>query len=189
MPTNCDARVNDELAKHKMKHNTDSRLKAKHSNLEIGNMVLLRRPMGLKDSTTYDQEPFIITQINGNQATITRGNQTLKRNFSQLKKIECEPSVDFNKPSSERQNITVSLEQSQETYPEETDTEEIDTEETELGFLKEIFDDMDPIDSSDDEQLTSDGKEAAYGTTEITPRRSNRTTHKPDRFGYETIYS
>ena len=189
VPTNCDARVNDELAKHKMKHNTDSRLKAKHSNLEIGNMVLLRRPMGLKDSTTYDQEPFIITQINGNQATITRGNQTLKRNFSQLKKIECEPSVDFNKPSSERQNITVSLEQSQETYPEETDTEEIDTEETELGFLKEIFDDMDPIDSSDDEQLTSDGKETAYGTTEITPRRSNRTTHKPDRFGYETIYS
>ena len=86
-----------------MKQYGDEKLKTKITELQAGDLVLLKNPEPFgKATTTYDPEPFTIQQLNGTQAILVRGNQVLRRNVSALKKcgitIAQEPVVPISKP-------------------------------------------------------------------------------------------
>ena len=87
-PAVCEARTNDENAKQDMKLRAESRFQARRSTFNVGDTVLLKRPTITKEETVYDPIPFKITNLNGTQATISRGDSYIRRNVSQLKKIE-----------------------------------------------------------------------------------------------------
>ena len=78
--------INDAIAKEKMRKHGNQSLHTATCKLKIGDMVLLEQIKTNKSSTTYETEPFVILALNGNQATIKRGSQCLKRNISLLKK-------------------------------------------------------------------------------------------------------
>jgi hypothetical protein len=100
--TSKQAKINDSIAKAKMKSYGDRRLNTKPSCLKVGDLVLLKRQTISKAETVYDPKPFLIESIKGTQAIITREDKKrFRRNLSVLKKFnqESDPKKRVSKPS------------------------------------------------------------------------------------------
>ena len=69
---------NDNNAKRKMKENADIKNRAQEANIKKGDKVLLKQQKTRKYTAIYDPTPFTVESTHGTQATIVRGNQTLK---------------------------------------------------------------------------------------------------------------
>jgi hypothetical protein len=78
---------NDAIAKARMKRYGDKNLRTRPSELEVGDLVLLKRETKLKNETIYDPDPYRITEMNGTQAIIWRNGKSFRRNVSVLKRF------------------------------------------------------------------------------------------------------
>ena len=76
------------------------------STIKVGDLVLLLQRQTSKATTVYEQSPFKVSMISGNQATIIRGNQKLIRNVSMLKLFTPQQTKD-----AEQDNETVAPKQ------------------------------------------------------------------------------
>ena len=81
------AEKKDYRVKVHMKELADDRNKAKENELVIGDKVLVRQPKGDKLSTPYRPEPYEVIQKHGSMVTAKRGQKTITRNSSHMKKI------------------------------------------------------------------------------------------------------
>ena len=71
--------------------------------MNIGDTVLLLNPKQIgKGNPTYDPEPYFIENILGNQTTIMRGQQVLKRNIALLKPMVPQDHISSTAISSKR---------------------------------------------------------------------------------------
>ncbi len=77
----------DEQAKGKMKENADRRSRAKESEIQVGDTVLLRQRKKNKWSTRFDPAPFQVVRRKGTMVTVVRNEKYVTRNVSQFKKI------------------------------------------------------------------------------------------------------
>ena len=77
--TNEQAKLNDSIAKSKMKSYGDRRLNTKPSGLKVGDQVLLKRQTIAKAETVYDPKPYVIESIKGTQAMIIRDKKRFRR--------------------------------------------------------------------------------------------------------------
>ena len=77
--------LNKIKAKMEMKTYFDRNMHTKPSTIKLGDLVLLIQGQTSKSTTVYEQTPFTVIMISGNQATIIRGSQKLVRNVSMLK--------------------------------------------------------------------------------------------------------
>lgn len=106
---NEQAKLNDSLAKAKMKSYGDRKLNTKPSSFRGGDLVLLKRQTISKAETVYDPEPYLIESIKGTrEAIITRKNtrsyyyskkKRFRRNLSVLKK--------FNQENDQKKSVRI----------------------------------------------------------------------------------
>ena len=68
-----------------MKKNGDAALRARKSDIVVGDLVLLRQTILQKSTPVYDPRPFRVTKLKGSMAIIVRGAQCFARNTSMLK--------------------------------------------------------------------------------------------------------
>ena len=80
-------RERDEDAKAKMKLYTDKMRKAKPSEIQVGDIVMLKQKKQTKLSSKFDPVPFCVTRIKGTMITVTRNGRYVTRNASFLKKV------------------------------------------------------------------------------------------------------
>ena len=59
------ARLNDASQKQKMKENADNKRRARNTDIEEGDTVLLRQPKKNKLSTKYDAQPYMVIAKKG----------------------------------------------------------------------------------------------------------------------------
>ena len=78
---------NDRIAKHRMKEYADRKRKAKTSQFQLGDTVLIRQRRLNKLTTRFDPSPFYITRIKGTMITARRRGKYVTRNASHFKKI------------------------------------------------------------------------------------------------------
>ena len=94
-----DVKERDARLKRKMKDYADSKIRAKHSEIDKGDMVLVRQPKSNKMSTKFNPLPYRVTQRCGNRITAFRNGKYVTRNSSFFKKLshpECNGSSDLN---------------------------------------------------------------------------------------------
>ena len=77
----------DSANKAKMKIYADRKLNTKPCEIKINNQVLLKQARTQKNKPNFDPEPFTVTSILGNMATIIRDGKSYARNVSDLKKF------------------------------------------------------------------------------------------------------
>ena len=77
----------DKNAKLKMKENADKR-RAKDSDLNIGDTVLVRQRKQNKFSTRFDPNPFQVVRKKDTMITAYRNGKYITRNISQFKVID-----------------------------------------------------------------------------------------------------
>ena len=70
-----------------MKFNADKIRQAKRSNIQIGDMVLLRQKKTSKLMTKFDPHPFKVIRIKGTMITATRNEKFITRNDSLFKPV------------------------------------------------------------------------------------------------------
>ena len=80
-------RKRDEEAKAKMKFYADKMRKAKPSEIQVGDTVLLKQKKQTKLSSKFDPVPFHVTRIKGTMIAVTRNGRYVTRNASFLKKV------------------------------------------------------------------------------------------------------
>jgi hypothetical protein len=97
---------NDNNAKRKMKENADIKNRAQEANIKKGDKVLLKQQKTRKYTAIYDPTPFTVESTHGTQATIVRGNQTLKRNMSLLKRINNKQQAKIKERSTTQKSKT-----------------------------------------------------------------------------------
>ena len=81
-----EARQNDEQAKKTMKLYKDRKATVKPHEIRIGDMVLLKRK-STKHRSTYDPEPYRVTQIWGTQIKAQRGREEKTRDAQRWKRV------------------------------------------------------------------------------------------------------
>ena len=78
------AQAQDRLSKERMKLHNDAKLKARHSNIKVGDRVLLdtKRDSKLtnKSKTRFRPETFTVTHKNGAMVTAIQGNKRITHN-------------------------------------------------------------------------------------------------------------
>ena len=79
--------MKDQQAKAKMKENADTKRRAKHSTIQIGDIVLLRQRKQNKFSMKFDPSPYWVTHKKGTMLTATRNGRSVTRNTSLFKKV------------------------------------------------------------------------------------------------------
>jgi hypothetical protein len=84
-----DEGIRDRDAEMKLKGKlyADSSRGATKSQIQIGDKVLLEKRKENKLSTTYEKEPFTVTNKHGTEVTISKNGVTYKRNSKQLRKF------------------------------------------------------------------------------------------------------
>ncbi|XP_038063208.1 uncharacterized protein K02A2.6-like [Patiria miniata] len=81
----------DAQQKSKMKTLADTRLFAKPSNIQTGDVVLVRQPKQSKHTSPFNPKPFQVTMRRGNMVEATRGDKVTRRNVSHFKKVQTPP--------------------------------------------------------------------------------------------------
>jgi len=77
----------DKIQKGKIKENADRHNRAKRSDIEVGDKVLLKQKPKNKFDTPYNPLPFTVFKRHGNQLTIVNEKSKFRRNVSQVKKF------------------------------------------------------------------------------------------------------
>ena len=80
----------DDRAKAKMKEYADTKSRAKQSNIQVGDTVLIRQRKENKWSTRFDPSPFKVVRRKGTMITALRNGKYVSRNISLFKKIMSE---------------------------------------------------------------------------------------------------
>jgi len=86
-------RQTDERAKSKMKFYADKSRQAKRSNIQIGDMVLLRQKKSSKFMTKFDPHPFKVIRMKGTMITATRNEKYVTRNASLFKPVKVDTNL------------------------------------------------------------------------------------------------
>jgi transposase InsO family protein len=94
-------RERDGEAKAKMKLYADKMRKAKSSEIQVGDAVLLKQRKQTKLSCRFDPIPFCVTRIKGTMITVMRNGKFVTRNASLLKKITPSKSYDYDRETDE----------------------------------------------------------------------------------------
>ena len=105
-PVSDIVRKYDSRQKCKMKMYADSKNYVKHSDIKVGDTVLVKRPFNTqKGNTPYIPAPMTVTKVKGTMMTANGNGQSVTRNSSFFKKISenCQESVqsDMDKIDSE----------------------------------------------------------------------------------------
>ena len=79
---------NDERAKMKIKEYADKKSKAEVSNLQIGDLVLIRQRKQNKLSTKFNSSPFRVVRKKETMVTAVRRGKYVTRNVSQFKRVD-----------------------------------------------------------------------------------------------------
>ena len=77
----------DTRLKKKMNNYSDSKTRAKSSDIKEGDMVLVRQPKSNKLSTKYNPATFQVTRRQGNRITAVRDGKYITRNVSFFTKL------------------------------------------------------------------------------------------------------
>lgn len=86
------AKQNDKQAKDKAKNYADTRNKAQHKGLKVGDHVLVKNDRRKnKLSTPYDPNPFIIKEKKGSMVTAASNKRNITRNTSFFKRLPSFP--------------------------------------------------------------------------------------------------
>ena len=80
-------KAKDNMRNHRAKEEERHDRKAREEHLEVGMKVLLKNKKKRKGSPKYDPDPYTISEIQGRQAVLTRGNTTLKRETQKFKRF------------------------------------------------------------------------------------------------------
>ena len=88
-----DVRQTDANRKERMKGYADKHNHAKHSDLEIGDRVLVKQPKHNKLSTPFSPEPMEIMEKKGSMITAQNADRSVTRNSSFFKKVPPSTSV------------------------------------------------------------------------------------------------
>ncbi|RNA00438.1 RNA-directed DNA polymerase [Brachionus plicatilis] len=92
VPFNCLAKINDQMAKGKMKEYGDKKLKTSERNYGIGDLVYFHKPKILtnKLDTVRETIPYRVTETNGSMVTArsTATNESVTRNSSMFRRVE-----------------------------------------------------------------------------------------------------
>ena len=167
------------------------------SHFKIDDAVLLRNTSMIKGATVYDPCPYKIVKITGNQATISRGNQLLKRNVSVFKH--------FIPNSSEKSISTIPNQNSKSKsaeivilVPDSIQNDEQDNFGLEFLFDEDQYEhpwsQNDLEDRRDNPKEPTDGFDtetedeelvAKPASGECTVRKSSRTKKQPERLNYQ----
>jgi hypothetical protein len=162
------AQDNDRAAKAKHKEYGDKHRRARHTEVVVGDRVLIKQS---KTTTRqpWDPAPYVVIKVRGTQVTARRGNKERIRNIEKWKVIRERP-----------EEIKVRRKETQATITEESDDDsdfDIDTEEREQSIPR-------PREVEGEQQ--GDGVEAGPVDRDrlvTTPRRSGRQRNIPDRYG------
>ena len=84
-------RLADQMAKTKMKFNSDKHTSAKPSKLCIGDTVIVKQYKRTKTTPFYDPLPYTVSQASGSMITATRPGHTITRIRSLFKKLHSQP--------------------------------------------------------------------------------------------------
>jgi hypothetical protein len=84
-----------------MKLYADKMRKAKSSEIQVGDAVLLKQRKQTKLSCRFDPIPFCVTRIKGTMITVMRNGKFVTRNASLLKKITPSKSYDYDRETDE----------------------------------------------------------------------------------------
>ena len=79
-----------------MKKHSDERSRAKISDIQIGDTVLIRQKKVNKWSTKFDTSPFKVVRRKGTMITGTRNGKFVTRNISHFKKIRSAIAVELS---------------------------------------------------------------------------------------------
>ena len=77
----------DAEEKEKMKKNRDKASRAKESEIDVGDTVLVKQVKNNKFSTKFDARPYKVTRKKGTMITAERNDHTITRNVSHFKKL------------------------------------------------------------------------------------------------------
>jgi hypothetical protein len=91
-----DIRDRDSERKAKIKDHADQNLHTKHSNLKVGDKVLVRQNKKNALSTPFDPSPYTVAWRKGNSVVAKRGQETIKRNISFFKIVNNVPDDPAN---------------------------------------------------------------------------------------------
>ena len=80
-------RERDKKEKERMKEYADRRRRAKTSQIQIGDTVLVQQKKVNKFSSKFDPVPFKVIGIKGTMITVVRNGKYLSRNVAMLKKV------------------------------------------------------------------------------------------------------
>lgn len=87
--TYVEAQVQDQLSKERMKHYSDTKSKARYSNIKVGDQVMLDtkrdRKLSNKSQTRFGPEVFTVIRKNGSMVTAVCGNKKITRNVAFFK--------------------------------------------------------------------------------------------------------
>ena len=83
-----EVREADQKAKEKMKESADTKRRARPSDIQIGQTVLVRQRKHNKFSTRFDSRPFKVTRKSGTMITAYRGGKYITRNISLFKAVD-----------------------------------------------------------------------------------------------------
>lgn len=89
-------KFNDQKGKQQMKQYADKRRKAKHSNLQVGDKVLVKQDKQNKLTPPYDPKPFEIVKKKGTMITAKREDKHITRNSSKFKPVQNAPAMPGN---------------------------------------------------------------------------------------------
>ena len=85
---------NDDKAKTKMKEYADKNSKAKASDIDIDDFILIRQRKQNKLSTKFDPSPFQVVRRKGTMVTAVRKGRYMTRNTSHCKRVDPSLMVD-----------------------------------------------------------------------------------------------
>ena len=81
-------RQRDANQKSKMKEYADQRRRATPSDINPGDIVLVKQPKHNKTTTPYDSSPYVVTGRKGTLVTAKRNEKEITRNSSHFKRID-----------------------------------------------------------------------------------------------------
>lgn len=110
----AEATQNDKSRKESAKRSTDSRRKAKNSEIEVGDSVFCQLGKQNKFSTRFNPVPYKVIRITGTRVTTRNNNKFITCNVSFFKKVrDCynqeEPDDDLEIPATDESNSQQSV--------------------------------------------------------------------------------
>ena len=160
------AQANDRAAKAKHKEYGDKHRRAKHTEVGVGDRVLIKQ----NKTTTrppWDPAPYVVTEVRGTQVTARRGSKQRIRNIEKWKVLKERP-----------EEITIKKKEKKPIEEEESDDTDFDLDEEEQAVPSPPV-----VVGRGEQQRQGARRDHEDGDRVEGLRRSTRQVRAPDRFG------